>query len=206
MKILIVDDSRVHRKLIRRDLEEEGAEIFEANSGEEALEAIQKIKPDAITLDVEMTGMNGYEVCAKLRSGDHSSIKGHPGLADIPVVFITSSDTLEGREKGFRSGGTDFVTKPFLKGEVQKTIRKLLTKEGPLAGLSALVVDDSNVARKIISSSLASEGIKVVEARDGKEALEFLTNKTNVDLVITDFEMPEMNGDELCGTYARNWA
>lgn len=198
MKILIVDDSGVHRKIIRRDLEAEGAGIHKASSGKEALELIPKIKPDAITLDVEMADMNGYDVCARLRSCDHASLKGHPELADIPVVFITSNDTLEGREKGFSSGGTDFVTKPFLKGEVLQLVRKLLTKEGPLVGLSALVVDDSNVARRIIASSLASEGINVVEARDGREALEFLNSKVNVDLVITDFEMPEMNGDELC--------
>ncbi|MGK0291499.1 MAG: CheY-like chemotaxis protein/two-component sensor histidine kinase [bacterium] len=195
-RILIVDDSPVVRKLIRKDLEKGDLEldIWEASDGPEALVLLSEVKPDLITLDVEMPDLDGYQVCKKIRN-----LTDHPEFAEIPVLFVTSSDTVEERAKGFQAGATDFVTKPFIEGEISNAATKILVPKNELVGITVLVVDDSKTARRHVSSFLHQEGLNVIEAENGKIALHILKHeKDSIDMVITDLEMPEMNGDELC--------
>ncbi len=112
---------------------------------------------------------------------------------------MTANDSINDRRKGFDLGAADFVAKSFAKGQILDAANKILRPEERLQGLTVLVVDDSPVARNIIRRSLEAEGMTVIEAEDGILGFEAACNKMDqIDLVITDLNMPRMNGGELC--------
>ena len=86
-RILVADDSLVVRAVLRDQLEREGYEVFEATDGLTALTQTAAIRPDAILLDIEMPGLDGHQVLARLKHDEH--------LRDIPVVFLTGRTTTE---------------------------------------------------------------------------------------------------------------
>jgi len=108
-RVLIVDDVPANLKMLRDVLKPEGYGILVASDGQTALGTAAHMLPDIILLDIMMPGMNGYEVCRKL--------KGDPSTEHIPVVFVTAMDEAEGISEGFRSGGVDYITRPPLKKE-----------------------------------------------------------------------------------------
>ena len=116
MKILVVDDERAVRDSLRRALELEGYAVELAGDGEEALERLSSNgDPDAVILDVLMPGMDGLEVCRRLRrEGNH-----------IPVLMLTARAEVENRVAGLDAGADDYVTKPFALDELLARIRAL---------------------------------------------------------------------------------
>jgi diguanylate cyclase (GGDEF)-like protein len=113
-KILIVDDSPVEIKIIRRLLPDE-YEIIEAGDGQTAIELAISTLPDIILLDVIMPGLDGYSACRALKS--------IPAIADTPVIFITVLANSQDMIKGFDAGGQDYVTKPFNSPELCARIK-----------------------------------------------------------------------------------
>lgn len=199
MKILVVDDSSTFRRIAREELEKGGFEVLEAKDGLEALDVIRSTPVDMVTLDVEMPNLNGYDTCKQLRSDEFSALIPRKDESVLPVIFITSNDTLQEREKGFHAGAGDFITKPFLPGELLSSINRILNPENRFQGLKALVVDDSSTTRHIVKQSLHKQGMTVFEAENGQEALDLLVSKLNeIDIIITDFFMPVMDGKEFC--------
>ncbi len=197
MKILVVDDSKMMRRILRRELEDAGFEVFEAEDGVDALEKASSQHPDLITMDVDMPRMDGYEAVFKIRT----ELKLHTSEGDkeVPIVFVTANDTLEGRKKGFQVGAADFIIKPFLKGEVASAVKNLLQPDSTLKGMTALIVEDSDLTRGILENILNGEGVNTLQASNGVEALEILKKEEQrIDLIMTDYMMPEMDGDELC--------
>lgn len=192
-KILIADDSATLRAVLRNEIEKNAEyEVFEAKNGSEALEMVVKLQPDLLTLDIWMPDMDGYQVCTTIRSFDSD-------LAKLPVIFLTSADTMESRQRGHRVGGNDFIIKPFVSAELQSAISKQLYKKNELQGASILVVDDSPLVRQILAGYLAGQQIELIHAGCGEEALGILReNFTTIDAVITDYNMPGLNGEGLC--------
>lgn len=176
-------------------LQEAGHEVHTAVDGPSALATLEEFQPDLISLDVEMPDMTGFEVCEKLREREYETGKTPP----IPVVFVTGNDTLKNRELGFELGALDFITKNIGQEKLVSKIQDSLAIRTPLTGLNALVVDDSDVARHVITRCLRAEGLNVIEAENGAVALKIAEERENdLDLIVTDVVMPEMNGDELC--------
>jgi len=193
-KILIVDDSTTTRSILKKMLSTDtDTTLFEVSSGNEALEKIETIQPDLITMDIEMPGLSGFETCARIRMLDNIHV------SETPIVFITSNDTLEQRQRGYRVGGNDFIIKPFLQSEVLSAIQNLAIKKRPLEGSTILVVDDSSAIRRVLKSTLEKEGVTVIECQDGMQAFDTIADKSHIiDLVLTDYMMPGMTGAELC--------
>jgi diguanylate cyclase (GGDEF)-like protein len=108
--ILIVDDTPANLTVLRQMLTEHGYRVRPALSGEIALNAIEADIPDLILLDIMMPGMNGFEVCSKLKADAKTS--------EIPVLFISALNDSDDKVKGFQVGGVDFITKPFNTAEV----------------------------------------------------------------------------------------
>lgn len=104
-RILVVDDILANRRLLQAKLEGHYFEVLLAENGVDALRLAEAEQPDIILLDVMMPGMDGYEVCQRL--------KDNPATAFIPVVMITALSQHEHRLKGLNAGADDFVTKPF---------------------------------------------------------------------------------------------
>lgn len=109
-KVLIVDDVPANLRIMREALEPEDYKIFGASNGESALRIASRVVPDIILLDIVMPGMNGYEVCRKLKENQATQ--------QIPVIFITIRDENFSLVEGFRVGGIDYITKPFEKEEL----------------------------------------------------------------------------------------
>jgi len=125
--VLVVDDSKILRSMLRNVLLNIGFEVDEVGTGEEAIEFINTKKtPDIILLDVEMPGMGGYETCKKIRE--------LPAGKEIPIMMVTGLEDLQSIEKAYDAGATDFETKPInwdlIGYRVRFMIRNSLTKKG----------------------------------------------------------------------------
>jgi two-component system, OmpR family, response regulator MprA len=134
MKILVVDDERAVRESLRRALELEGYEIELAGDGSEALSTLgrDEPQPDAVILDVLMPGVDGLEVCRRLRAaGNH-----------VPVLMLTARDEVENRVAGLDAGADDYVTKPFALEELLARIRALLRRAADTDGGEVLAFAD----------------------------------------------------------------
>jgi two-component system response regulator MprA len=121
VKILVVDDERAVRESLRRALELEGYEIELAADGQEALQLLETngdAQPDAVILDVLMPGVDGLEVCRRLRRRGNR----------VPVLMLTARDEIENRVAGLDAGADDYVTKPFALEELVARVRALLRR------------------------------------------------------------------------------
>jgi len=110
MKVLIVEDMPDNAELIHKILKRLGLKITLAADGEEALEKVPTFQPDVILLDVGLPGINGFEVCQRLKQD--------PANKDIPIIFLTAFSDSSDIAKGFQLGGIDYITKPFRREEV----------------------------------------------------------------------------------------
>lgn len=116
--ILLVDDIIDNLDMLTDMLENQGHKVQIALSGQEALDKIQSDKPDIVLLDIQMPGMDGYEVCRK--------IKANPETQDIPVIFLSALSDTKDIVKGFDAGGVDYVSKPFKFREVMARVASQL--------------------------------------------------------------------------------
>ena len=139
--ILIVDDVSENIKVAISILKNDAYSFSFALSGEEALEIIKTKKFDLILLDIMMPGIDGYEVCQR--------IKNTPAIQDTPIIFLTAKVDIESIEKGFALGAIDYVTKPFhpreLKARVKNHLELHRSKE-------LLKLNNINLANKMIDS------------------------------------------------------
>ena len=108
--VLVVDDIAANRDLLRQTLEPAGYEVLLAPSGEMALKIAQRTIPDVLLLDVNMPGLNGYDVCRQLKEIEKTR--------HIPVIFITANEGSQSLVDCFRAGGIDYISKPFKTEEV----------------------------------------------------------------------------------------
>ena len=119
---MVVDDERAVRESLRRALELEGYEIELAENGNEALDLLAGgAQPDALVLDVLMPGVDGLEVCKRLRRSGNQ----------LPVLMLTARAEVENRVAGLDAGADDYVTKPFALEELLARLRALLRRAGP---------------------------------------------------------------------------
>jgi DNA-binding response OmpR family regulator len=116
--VLVVDDMPANRKLLVDVLSHTGYAVITAASGEEALEKIDRSKPDLVLLDIVMPGIDGYEVCRRIRSDSSTGI--------LPVIMVTALEPTEERIKGLDAGADDFLTKPIDQQELLARVRSLL--------------------------------------------------------------------------------
>ncbi|OUS73048.1 DNA-binding response regulator [Paenibacillus sp. MY03] len=116
-KVLVVDDDAHIRELVRLYLEDEGIEVVEKGNGAEALEYSENHSPDLVVLDIMMPGMDGWDLCAKLRE-----------LGDMPILMITAKGEPADRIKGFKLGTDDYLAKPFDPMELTLRVKALLKR------------------------------------------------------------------------------
>jgi two-component system copper resistance phosphate regulon response regulator CusR len=118
MKILVVDDDPKYRAYMQRGLSESGLTCSLAPDGETALQLLRKEKFDLVLLDVMLPGLQGWDVLEALRAEGNT----------VPVIFITARDAVDERVKGLRSGGDDYIVKPFAFAELVARIHVVLRR------------------------------------------------------------------------------
>ena len=130
-KILIVDDAQQVRRVLRTALSAEGYTIFEAATGEEALESIRQSTPDAILLDVNMPGMGGLEACREIRR-----------TLDVPILMLTVRSAERDKVLALDAGADDYVVKPFGMQELLARIRAALRRRVPQGNATSFSAGD----------------------------------------------------------------
>lgn len=178
--VLVIDDDPTVRELMSRYLEREGFTVLTAASGVEGLVRARERRPGAITLDVIMPDLDGWDVLAAL--------KGDPALADIPVILVTIVDE---RQRGYALGAAEYLVKPIDRERLASLLLSLCGSSGHV-----LVVDDDDHTRSVLRQALAGSGFKVDEAPHGRSALAWL-DRNRPDAIVLDLVMPEMDGFEL---------
>ncbi len=187
--ILIVDDSSIIRRALTKQLEQFGARVSQAEDGQQALEKALAADFDLIISDVEMPKLDGFGLCAKL--------KDNPGTRGIPVIMLSSLDTDNSIEQGFKAGAAAYVTKSEAQNQLNGTIERVLEKSRFHHSRLVLVVDDSLTVRRLVTQALEEAGFQVMTAENGKQAMKRI-QEHQPDLIISDINMPEMNGIEFC--------
>lgn len=204
-RVLVVEDSATNRKLIRLRLSAAYYDVIEARNGEEALELAHAEHPDLVLLDVMMPGIDGYEVCRRLKTDSDT--------AHIPIVMLTALDGREDRVRGLETGADDFLSKPFddlalLSRVASLTRMKMLVDELAMRGETARgiglsPVDDPDDAhalsdcRLLIVSAGREDGARLrrtlsdaigcsIKIREPLPDARVLTGGTAFDVVLLD--------------------
>jgi CheY-like chemotaxis protein/anti-sigma regulatory factor (Ser/Thr protein kinase) len=186
--VLVIDDEVAIRDLMQRFLVKEGFRAVAAAGGEEGLRLARELRPDAITLDVMMPGMDGWAVL--------TALKADPTVADIPVIMLTIVDD---KNLGYALGAADYLTKPIERDRLL-TVLRAHRRDHPV-----LVVDDDATLRQLLRRMLEPEGYTVIEAENGRVALDRLRG-VQPSVVLLDLMMPEMDGFEFVGEFRRHEA
>ncbi len=174
--VLVIDDDPAVRDIVQRFLVREGFRVALAAGGEEGLRLARELRPDVITLDVVMPGLDGWGVL--------SALKADPDLSDIAVIMLTMMDD---RGLGYALGAAEYLVKPVDRERLLGAVRK----HG--RDLPVLIVDDDPAARELLRRLLAAEGFRVIEAENGRVALDRLREGVP-GLILLDLMMPEMDG------------
>ncbi len=179
--VLVIDDDENAREILSRGLAKEGFRVLRASSGEEGLTVAREQRPDVITLDILMPGMDGWAVLKTLKSD--------PKVAEIPVVLITMVD---GRDMGKTLGAADYLPKPIDRERLSAVLRKYKCTTPPCP---VLLVEDDPATRELMRRTLSASGWTVREAANGRDALTMI-RRSRPDLILLDLMMPEMDGFE----------
>ena len=221
-RVLVVDDILPNVKLLEAKLSTEYYEVITATSGKEALEKVESENPDIVLLDVMMPGMDGFEVCAR--------IKAMPNKAHIPVVMVTALTDPHERVRGLEAGADDFLSKPINDTALMARVRSLvrlkmaldewrvrenaanqfgvvsetnnLMKE-PVEGARILVIEDKDFDKAKITETLSADLNIVMGAQSGIKGIEMVA-KQNFDIIMVSLNLKEEDGLRLCSHLRSN--
>jgi sigma-B regulation protein RsbU (phosphoserine phosphatase) len=159
-RILIVDDVKANIDVLVQALRDD-YKLSVALNGESALRGAEKNPPDLVLLDIMMPGMDGYEVCRRLRAA--------PQTQEVPVMFLSALEEVSNKTRGFEVGGNDYLTKPFEMLEVTARVRSLLKAKAYNDAIKERIASELRIAREIqlgilpadISASTQGTGLDV---------------------------------------------
>jgi len=199
--VLVIEPSRLQRNIIIDRLREVGLrEIESFEQAGPALERMQGVIPDIVVSSMHLPDMTGTELVTQMRTSET--------LVDVTFLLISSETHYRYLEPIRQAGAIAILPKPFQREELEVALRNTLhyildTQENEpldndeLEDMQVLIADDSTLSRNFVRRSMHAIGIhQVVEARDGAEALRYLKAQ-RFDLVISDYNMPHIDGLEL---------
>lgn len=198
--VTVIEPSKVQRNIITGHLNSFGIEhIEEFSEAKPALEHMLSSPPDIVLSAMHLPDMTGTELVTQMR--------GLGSLEQVTFLLISSETHYRYLEPIRQAGAIAILPKPFSREEMATALRSTLhyisdsetdTDNEEYDALTVLVVDDSSMSRKYISQMLESLSIKSIEtAKDGSEALQLIKEGHRFDLIITDYNMPNVDGQEL---------
>ncbi len=215
-RVLVVDDILPNVKLLEAKLSSEYYDVLTATNGPEALEKVAAQSPDIVLLDVMMPGMDGFEVCRR--------IKANPATAHVPVVMVTALTDSSDRIKGLEAGADDFLSKPLndtaLMSRVRSLVRLKMTVDEwrvrentasqlgvvdntanamnePVVNARVLVIEDQSFESKKFVDALKVDEDIVIVAESGVEAMSKV-NEGDYDLLAVSLNLKNEDGLRLC--------
>lgn len=221
-RILVVDDILPNVKLLEAKLSSEYYDVLTATSGEEALQRVAQDSPDIILLDVMMPGMDGFEVCRR--------IKENPAYAHIPVVMVTALTDTSDKVRGLEAGADDFLSKPLndtaLMARVRSLVRLKMTVDEwrnrentanqlginenttnvmnePVEEARVLIVEDQTFESDKIADTLFRDRDIVIPVDSGIKAME-LVSEHDFELIIISLNLKNEDGLRLCSHLKSN--
>ncbi len=221
-RVLVVDDILPNVKLLEAKLSSEYYDVLTATSGEEALQKVENDSPDIVLLDVMMPGMDGFEVCKK--------IKESPNNAHIPVVMVTALTDNVDRVRGLEAGADDFLSKPVNDTALMARVRSLVrlkmtvdewrTRENtasqlgvsdenatvmnePVERAQILLIEDQDFETDKIIDTMAQDSDTVTAVKSGMDAMGAVADK-DFDLLIVSLNLKQEDGLRLCSHLRSN--
>lgn len=199
LNILLAEPSALQRKIMIQQLQNEQVTAIDtASSLHEALDKMLRIPPDLVISALHFDDGSAIELLGAMRRLAR--------LAEVPFMLVSSETRKEQLEVFKQSGVVAILPKPFTRQHLGSALNATLDILDPdhvelecydIDSLRVLIVDDSRMARNLIRRVLGNLGIRhLLEAQDGREAIQLLAREP-VDLVVTDYNMPEVNGLEL---------
>lgn len=188
-RVLIVDDSRTIRRALGAALSGRGALVKQAEDGEAGLQVLADEEFDLVITDVDMPRLNGFDFCER--------VKQDPRTRNIPVIILTSRENDLDVERGFIVGANAYALKTVGRERCLEVAEDILSRIVFRQRQLVLLIEDSATTRQIIARTLKAAGFQVALAEHGAEALELLRT-LHPTLILSDREMPVMNGMSLC--------
>ncbi len=221
-RVLVVDDILPNVKLLEAKLATEYYEVLTATNGPDALKKVAEQSPDLVLLDVMMPGMDGFEVCQR--------IKQDPKLAHIPVVMVTALTDTQDKVRGLESGADDFLSKPINDTALMARVRSLVrlkmaldewrarentanqlgVVDSPASVMTQsadkariLIVEDKDFEKKKIEETLKVDQDMTISCDTGVKAVE-ITSKQDFDILIISLNLQQEDGLRLCSHFKSN--
>jgi DNA-binding response OmpR family regulator len=162
-RVLVVDDDLTVRDVVRRYLELAGHQVALADNGEDALAWIARHEPDLVVLDLMLPGIDGLEVCRRLRR-----------TSSVPVVMLTALGEEENRIAGLQLGADDYVTKPFSPRELALRVTSVLRRSGAVVPPVAKVLTDGDLRVDVAARAATLRGAELALTTREFDLLVFL--------------------------------
>jgi len=154
-RVLLVDDAKANLDILVEGLKADH-KLSLAFNGEMALQVAARTPPDLVLLDIVMPGLDGYEVCRRLRQ--------MPETADVPIMFLSSLEEVKNKTRGFEAGANDYLTKPFEMLEVKARVKSLLKAKAYSDAVKEQIASELRVAREIQMGMLPHDFMAVEQA------------------------------------------
>lgn len=190
--ILVVDDDKANLMIAQKLLVEE-YRVAAANSGELAFRYLEKNEPDLILLDIQMPGMDGFEVMSRIQKSE--------AWRKIPVIFLTADRSEETEEACFKMGAVDYIGKPFVPAIMLQRVRRTLELEEYRKGLERMVEQQLAQITQLQQDIIISMA-NLIESRDGTTGEHIKRTSAYVDLFVRKIREKGLYREELTPTYA----
>jgi len=180
-KVLLIDDSKlVHNHLVP-PIQQEGYKVYEAFDGIQGLDMAKQFKPDLIICDIEMPGLNGFEVCKEIRK--------IPVLQNVYIIMSSTLGSASDIQKGFRAGVDEYIIKPVVVEELLDKIRKVF-KQTLVGRENILILENDDILAQNLTRSLRNQGFSTRHVKTISSAIEQL-KKYNYELAIIEMELDQ---------------
>ena len=191
-RILVVEDDSSAAQLLETQLTSAGYVVTVCRQPQHALEMAAEIRPAAITIDIVMKPINGWELLSSLKSDARTAL--------IPVIIVTIVDQ---PSTGALLGADEYIVKPVDKATLLTAVKRCLSRPGAAPGRSILVIEDDDPTREFVAELLSKSGFSVRAAADGAQAQNQVAAALP-ELVILDLILPDVSGFQLLSEWRRD--